>query len=192
MGDGWKPLGNVVQLQIQRNRLTGDDFDPTPILKTDSIVVGEAGAVAASDGGWLLDSHHRDHPARVYWNADRVLSLGFTSHYGAMEQYFGAAPLGCAGENVTVSADEMVTADRLAGGVLIRGGDRRLELSELKIAQPCLPFTRFLLGDSTSPEGPVEAHRDFLRGGMRGFVVGLQDLDQAVELRVGDEVLVGT
>jgi hypothetical protein len=190
MRDSWQPLGPIVRLQIQRDRLIGETYDPAPIVESDRLILTSSGALAPFDEGWMIDSHHRDHPSRSHWNADRTLSIGFTSHYAAMKGHFGVAPLGCAGENVTVGCDNPVTLDDLAGGVLIRAPGRKLMLQGIRIAQPCVPFTTFLLGRPGASDGEVAEHRDFLRDGMRGFVVGLGDLEGPLEIRVGDEVLV--
>ena len=123
-------------------------------------------------------------------NPDRVISVGFTSHYALMAQHFGWANTGDAGENIIVATDRRITLDQVAGGIIIRRPDRDLELKGAAVAEPCVPFTRFRLDDQSTPLDDVKAHREFLRHGMRGYVMGLANLDAAVEVSVGDEVYV--
>ena len=185
----WRPVGRVVRLQVQKDLLVRERYDPSGIMSVDRLSLTASGALAPANGGWVVDSHHRDFPGRRHWNADRALSVGFTSHYEAMKARFGAAPYGCAGENVTVDADHLISKDELAGGLAIEGDGRRLELAGLKIAQPCVPFTEFLMARPDAPTGLVAEQRDFLRDGMRGFVAGLGHLDEPTEIQLGDEVL---
>ncbi len=44
------------------------------------------------------------------------------------------------------------------------------------------------MGDSAAPLAEVQPHREFLRRGMRGFVMGLETLTGAVAVDVGDFV----
>ena len=68
--------------------------------------------------GEILDAHHRDHP--LHKNDDGVhgVSVGFTSHYGVMQQRFGPHPvLGSAGETLLVHGSSSgigVTAIQIA------------------------------------------------------------------------------
>ncbi|MFQ5966238.1 MAG: MOSC domain-containing protein [Acidimicrobiia bacterium] len=180
-------LGRIVKLQIQTDLLARDHYDPAPLYETERLLLTPSGALAWCDGGWTVDSHHRDFPGRRYWNQDRALSVGFTSHYEAMAAHFGRAPLGCAGENVTIEADHQISPEELLNGLVIEADGRRVELGGLRIAQPCVPFTEFMLGAPTD-NAQVEVHRDFLRGGMRGFVTGLDHLSEPTEIREGDRV----
>ena len=180
-------LGRIVRLQIQLDLLARDEYDPAPLFETDRLLLTPSGALAQRNGAWAVDSHHKDFPERRYWNADRALSIGFTSHYQAMADHFGEAPLGCAGENVTVEADHRISAHELAAGLVIASNGRSVELDGLVIAQPCVPFSEFMLREPAS-EAEVQEQRDFLRGGMRGFVTGLGHLAGPVEIRVGDTV----
>src|SRR6266702_4866570 len=118
-----RTIGTVTRLQIQRSSLkTGEKpdriYDPAPLLPVPRLSVTPDGVLGASaDGGWMVDVHHRTHPATKNEDGLHGVSLGFTSHYAAMRERFGERiVVGCAGENVIVATDRMFTYDDLAGG----------------------------------------------------------------------------
>ncbi|NND03460.1 MAG: hypothetical protein HKN91_11795 [Acidimicrobiia bacterium] len=186
-------LGPIVRLQIQKEPLIVG-VRPERVYRLDPLVSVEAmtlapdGAVVRTESGWVVDRHHAAHPANSRPNPDRVLSFGFTSHYTAMADHFGEAALGDAGENIIVDTDRTVSLDDMSGGIVIKRPDRTIEVKGAAVAEPCVPFTRFRLGDPAAPLEAVKPHREFLRRGMRGFVMGLTNLDGAVEVELGDEV----
>lgn len=171
------PLGSLIRLQIQRATLkTGAKpdrtYDPAPLLPVDRLAVGPDGVLgAAPDGSWVVDVHHRGHPATKNEDGLHGISVGFTAHYRAMQERFGdRLTVGCAGENLIVQIDGMVRLEDIASGlaILAPDGTERVRLKVLKAAQPCRPFTGWALG------GQVESHvlkesLQFLDGGMRGF-----------------------
>ena len=187
-------IGPIERLQIQRERLiigTRPDqvYRPDPLIAVDSMVLSPDGPLAKVDGGWVVAVHHAAHPANPVPNLDRMLSVGFTSHYAAMAAHFGSAPIGIAGENIIVAADRMITAPELAGGLVVERPDgAQLELKGATVAEPCVPFTRFMLNDLEADLDLVQPNREFLRNGMRGFVMGTARLFESVEISVGDVV----
>ena len=187
-------LGAISKLQIQLERLVRGVrpdriYTPEPLVEVDAMVLSPYGAVAKIDGAWVLSVHHAAHPANSRPNPDRMLSIGFTSHYDLMRARFGDAPPGIGGEYIIVETDTVVTEEDLAGGVAIgRPDGRDVKLKGAKVAKPCVPFTRFLMGDSRADLDSVRPHREFLDNGMRGFVMGTAGLDAAVEISVGDPV----
>ena len=172
-----RTIGTIARLQIQRSSLkTGDKpnrvYDPTPLLPVQRLTVTPDGVLGAgSEGGWIVDVHHRAHPETKNEDGLHGVSVGFTSHYAAMRDRFGDhIVVGCAGENVIVTADQVFTYEDLAGGVAIvtADGTERVRLKVLQVAHPCRPFTGWALG------GRVEAavmkeNLQFLDGGTRGF-----------------------
>lgn len=161
-----------------------------PLVAVEAMTLSTDGVVVRTDRGWVVDRHHAAHPSNSRPNPDRVLSIGFTSHYAAMRHHFGWADVGDAGENIIVDTDPRISLDDVAGGIVIRrpGGD--IELKGAAVAAPCVPFTRFRLGDQSKPLDDVKPHRDFLHNGMRGYVMGLANINGAVEIALGDEVLI--
>jgi hypothetical protein len=186
-------IGTIVRLQIQRSSLkTGEKphrvYDPAPILAVDRLRLTSDGAFGLSPKqGWVVDIHHRAHPDSKNPDGRHGLSLGFTSHYAAIRERFGnRIELGCAGENIIVSADRRFAIDDLAPGIAIVApdGTERLRLTVFDVAHPCRPFTGWALGRMVESD-ELKAHLQFLDGGMRGFLVGG---DATGAIWVGDRV----
>lgn len=186
-------IGTVVHLQIQRERLIqahGDRkiYRTEPLQGVGEMLLTLRGVLGRVDDGWMLDRHHDDHPTNPNAHPERALSIGFTSHYAAMAERFGRAPLGVAGENLIVETDDMVLPESVAGGFEIRTPSGTVVLPEAAIAEPCVHFTRFLLGRPDAPLEDVKEPRSFLRNGMRGYVMALEHLEMPVVIRTGAEV----
>lgn len=186
-------LGTVARLQVQTETVKrkGEGYDPTPILDVGAAAIGPYGIVGLRDGAWVVDVHSVAHP-RAKGGGRRALSIGFTSHYDLMASRFGDAPLGCAGENVIVATDGIVSPSDLAGDVVVDGEHGRLVLRGARVATPCVEFTSFLLGRTGLAER-TEVLDDlaFLDGGTRGYILEVSHLPRAVVVRVGDVVSVG-
>src|ERR1700694_4918441 len=102
-------LGRIVRLQIQRSKLKRGEkpnryYDPAPLLAVDELTLTPHGAlVRLAGGGTLVDIHHAAHPDTRHLDRTNDLSVGFTPHYAAMRERFGAHLVdGCAGENILV------------------------------------------------------------------------------------------
>lgn len=183
----------IVRLQIQQEPLKRGDkphrwYDPTPIRQVEGLLVDVRGATGVADGDKILDVHHVDHPMTRNHGQASGLSVGFTAHYGAMRARFGdRVSDGVAGENVLVDSDEQMTRERLAAGAFRTREGRTVPFVEVEIAEPCVEFSRYVLG--VKPGETAQPMREPLRalmGGMRGFYVALAE---PVELIVGDELL---
>jgi hypothetical protein len=80
-----------------------------------------------------------------------------------------------------------MTRERLAAGAFRTREGRTVPFVEVEIAEPCVEFSRYVLG--VKPGDTAQPMREPLRalmGGMRGFYVALAE---PVELMVGDELL---
>jgi hypothetical protein len=174
-----RTIGTVTRLQIQRGSLKRGEkptrvYDPAPLLSVPALTVSPDGALGASPheaDTWIVDVHHRAHPRTKNEDGVHGISIGFTSHYMAMQEHFGKRlAVGCAGENIIASVDRRFTYDELAGGVAILSaeGTERVRLKVLQVAHPCRPFTGWALGKQVEPE-ELKKHLQFLDGGMRGF-----------------------
>ncbi len=192
---GLEPIGEIVLLQIQKEQLVVGvrperSYRTGPLVAVDALTLSPAGAVARIDGGWVVDRHHTAHPANIRPHMGRLLSVGFTGHYDRMTADFGAVELGVGGENIIVSTAHRVDLSRIGPGVVIRTAGGDIATDEATVAEPCIPFTRYLLGDD-APDAEVAEKRERLRGGMRGYVMGLGSMTGSVEIRLGDTVLAG-
>ena len=172
-----RPLGPLVRLQVQRSSLkTGEKptrtYDPAPLLAVPRLALSPDGALGATpDGGWIVDVHHRAHPATKNTDEQHGLSVVFTAHYSALRQRFGERlTVGCAGENLIAETGSQLHFDDVAGGlaILAPDGTERVRLKVLEVAQPCRPFTGWALGGAVEA-AVLKENLQFLEGGMRGF-----------------------
>ena len=178
-----RPLGPLIRLQIQRSSLkTGEKplrtYDPAPLLPVARLALSPDGVLGyGPDGGWIVDVHHRGHPATKNSDGLHGVSVGFTAHYSTMRQRFGERlTVGCAGENLIAETASLLQFDDVAGGlaVLAPDGTERVRLKVLEVAHPCRPFTGWALG-STVEAAVLKEHLQFLEGGMRGFYCTAED-----------------
>jgi hypothetical protein len=191
-----RPLGRIVNLQIQRSSLKLGEkpnrwFDPAPLLPVAELTLTPDGALArTADGSYLLDIHHASHPATRN-NGTNDISVGFTGHYAAMRARFGRhLSDGIAGENILIECGAAIQASDLASGLAIRpaaGGDL-IWLQGVRVMPPCVEFSTFA-GRSSESEA-LKSALQFLGDGLRGFC-GRLPPGAAVTISVGDEVLVG-
>jgi hypothetical protein len=188
-------IGTVTRLQIQESSLkVGENprrYDPSPLRPIPALEVSTAGVVALDeDGSCLIDIHNQQHPASKNVRGVNGLSFGFTTHYAKMRERFGPhLTNGIAGENILIQTDRTFGAEELAGGVLIEGiFGRRLELSSIVVAAPCVEFTRYAMriSDIAQPDKSVTEGLQFLHNGMRGFYAGLEGGPGTI--RLGDRV----
>lgn len=116
------------------------------------------------------------------------MSIGFSGHYDAMAERFGAAPIGIAGENIIVHGAALWIED-LGEGLIVETVAGELELERPRVAAPCLEFTSFMLGlDTVAPLSEVEDALADLHDGRRGFIVAADHAAQPIEVLVGDKV----
>jgi len=188
-------LGTIALTQIHRDRMVNSGrYHDDLLTPVEELWLGEDGVVGVSGDNVYLHGHHRLHPnKRRAENAkdfrpNRLLSIGFTGHYALVADRFGEVPLGIAAEDVIVEHDGRVELDQLTGGVEIRTADGVIELADAAVAKPCVPYTKFLLGDQDAADEVVAPNRAFLEEGMRGFVFGLEGKTEPVRIAVGDEV----
>jgi len=178
----WRELGTICRVQIQRSSLKigppkGRYFDPSPLLETTAIAVTADGVTLRAGDETTLDVHNARHPESKNLNGVNDISIGFTGHYDLIRARFGGQITnGIAGENILVERAEQVTLDEIGGGLLIVTADgRRIELGGVRVAHPCVEFSRFVMGDPLAPSLAVSETLKFLDGGVRGFYVGVND-----------------
>jgi hypothetical protein len=187
-----RELGTIARLQIQRDPLKdkGVGYDPSPILVVDEASLDLRGMVGRHDGAWIVDAHHAAHP-RARGGGHRALSVGFAGHYEAMAERFGRAELGCAGENIILDTVGRITADDLAGELVVHTDRGEVVLRHARVAAPCAEFTSWIKGlDVVVPKLGQADDIDFLDHGTRGFILDVAHLEAPVTLRVGDRVTV--
>jgi hypothetical protein len=186
-------VGEIVRLQIQRVpiKVKGTAYLPQEIVPVERASVDAWGMVGWQDGAWIVDAHNRAHPSRR-GGGRRPLSIGFTGHYEAMAQRFGAAPLGIAGENIIVDGPPLWLTD-LREGLIVELAEGELLLERPRVAAPCAEFTSFMLGlDEVAPVSDIEDALAALQDGRRGFIVAADHAATPVELALGDNVYTST
>ncbi len=170
-------IGPIVQLQIQRGSLKvgekgAKQYLTDPIMAVERLRLTRDGVAGLENGREILDAHHRTHPLRKNEDGGHGVSVGFTSHYRAMQQRFGAhLAVGSAGENIIVEAQRRLEPAEVAAGFVIldASGREKGRLVDVAVAHPCKPFTGFAhRSEAVAPE-VFKASLQFLDGGMRGF-----------------------
>jgi len=171
------PIGPIVLLQVQRGALKVGEkgarrYHTEPIAGVPRLRVTGAGVIGLAADGEILDAHHRDHA--LHKNDDGVhgISVGFTAHYGVMQQRFGPhLVLGSAGETLIVETTRRMTLADVKRGLVVRGaaGAEKGRFTQVEIAHPCKAFTGFALRHETVPPEAFKASLQFLDGGLRGF-----------------------
>ena len=196
--DSLRPLGRVVRLQIQRSKLKLGEkpnryYDPAPLLTVGELTLTPEGALArTADGVTLVDIHHAAHPDTRNLDRTNDLSVGFTAHYAAMRERYGAHLAdGCAGENILIETNGRVTLADIAGGLVIQpaAGGRPVRLRVVRHAPPCREFSGYA-SRTREPEAIKEALQ-FLDEGLRGFYCALGN-PVPVRVAVGDDVLINS
>ena len=191
-------VGTVARSQIQRSSLKIGQkphrvYDTSPLLSVEQMSVSPDGAIAlTSDGQQTLDVHHRLHD-RSQFAGVNGLSIGFTSHYARMRARFGDHMFdGCAGENVLIDTDELPGLSEFERGVVIRCAVMGVDLwmGDVRIALPCLEFSRFALRlpQADRDSSDVKRALQFLEQGTRGFYVTPANPDAPVVVSLGDRV----
>ena len=173
-------IGNIEMLQVQAGSLKVErngikSYDPALLQSVDSIRL-EAGGAVALCGGELLDVHHADHPQTKNRANQNAISIGFTGQYAAMRARFGShLTNGCAGENILIGADRLLSAAELERDlVIVNQKNEQFRLTGLLCAAPCEPFSRFALGiDAEHSRTQMKRTLQFLDDGMRGFYAHL-------------------
>ncbi len=182
-------IGPIVLLQVQRGALKVGEkgakrYHTDPIIGVPRLRVTRDGAVGLAADGDILDAHHRDHP--LHKNDDGVhgLSVGFTAHYGVMQQRFGPhLTLGAAGENLVVETARRIALADVEHGLVVldAAGAEKGRLTAIEIAHPCKAFTGFALRHETVPPDAFKQSLQFLDGGLRGFYCTWADAPAVLE-----------
>jgi len=183
-------VGPIVKLQVQQIpiKVKGSGYLPDEIMRVERAAIDAWGMLGWDGARWVVDAHHKAHPSRR-GGGRRPLSVGFTGHYALMEERFGSAPLGIAGENIIVEGGAFGLAELGDGLVVETAAGDFVRLERPRVAAPCLEFTSFMLGlDAVAPLEDIEGPLADLHDGRRGFIVAADHSPQPVEVARGDMV----
>ncbi|GAB3560422.1 hypothetical protein [Spelaeicoccus albus] len=167
---------SIVRLQVQTDRLKPGSaphryYHPERILSVPVLDVGPDGASGIGPDGPVVDVHNRNHPRTRDPKGKAGLTVLGTGDYERIRRRYGQHVTdGIAGESILVDAP-----DGLAGGqgeracVITANGP--IELRSVRVAAPCVEFSRFCLGEEMSDtvSADVREALKFLDGGMRGY-----------------------
>ena len=193
-------IGRIKLLQVQQSGLKVKQqpygyYDPTPLLTVKSLLLYPDGVIGVTpDGRRVIDVHHVEHPASRNHSGVNGVSVGFTSHYEAMRSKFGDHLVdGCAGENILVEADDIITLADLGKRLAIQTQktDGLIYLTCLKVAAPCVEFSLFAASHGMALPAPqLKETLQFLDGGKRGFYATVAGQSDEMLVQAGDRVLV--
>jgi MOSC domain-containing protein YiiM len=174
-----KTLGTVVRLQVQSAALKSGErpnrvYGTEPLVEVEELLLTPAGAVGVdAAGAKILDVHNTAHPATRYGDGNTV-SFGLTSHYARMRERFGPHMVdGCAGENILVETDAPLGLPEIGARVGLRGAKTGeiLEFSAIRVALPCVEFSKFTVRNQDATPADLKPVLQFLDEGTRGFYV---------------------
>ncbi|MBA2283919.1 MAG: hypothetical protein H0W02_00400 [Ktedonobacteraceae bacterium] len=200
MPENMRAIGRIISIQVQPTSLKYKHdgvgyYDPTPLLVVESLRLSNKGIIGVTaDAGGVMDVHHVEHPQSGNSRRANGVSIGFTSHYQAMRARFGERLLnGCAGENILVETDSIMTLADLGSAVAIQvaGSGQLAYLTRLKVAAPCVEFSHFAANAGTPlPAAKLKDTLQFLHNGLRGFYATLTSEQGEISVRAGDRVFV--
>lgn len=193
-----RKIGQIKQVQVQRTALKQGEkphryYDPSPILVAEKLLLTPEGVIGmTAQGERVVDVHNVAHSSSRNAGVNGI-SLGFTSHYRAMQEKFGTHLTdGCAGENILVETAEEFQREALGERIAIQSQESGTltYLECLKVAAPCVEFSRFALNELMPV--PAEILREtliFLDHGRRGFYATFAG-EEPFPLQAGDVVFV--
>jgi hypothetical protein len=87
------------------------------------------------------------------------------------DEYGSRMVAGCAGENVLLETDRVWGLEDFAPGLAFQSADgsRLARLNAVIVADPCVEFSRFSLGDAAASPAEVKPVLQFLGEGVRGY-----------------------
>lgn len=184
----WAEIGEIIKLQVQRNRLRqGDVYSLKHLAEVSVLRLTPDGPIGYDDSSWAIDCHHRAHPSAVPYKPRRVLSIGFSSHYEYIWRLFEPIPLGAAGENLIVRTDRLIGLEDVRGGIRFDSNTGTAFVRTAAVAEPCVAFTRLVTGRPDAKAAEIVEERNCLRQGIRGFVMALDGVDN-FDVAPGDRV----
>jgi hypothetical protein len=153
------PLGRIVRLQVQTGSLKLGEkphrvYDPAPLAPVEALRLTPRGAEGVTaEGKTLVDVHHAAHPRTKY------------------AQYGERIVTGCAGENILLESERIYRLEDFAFGLAFRSAasGATVHLDAVTVADPCVEFSRFSLGDPAAAPQDLKPVLQFLGEGTRGY-----------------------
>jgi hypothetical protein len=136
----------------------------------------------------ILDVHNQDHPQTRDPRGQGGVTVMGTGDYVRLRAVYGPhLPDGVAGETMLVDAPDGLAGVLESDSFLVHTAAGPVRFTGAEVADPCVEFTRFCLGEepSMTVSGAVRQALVDLDGGARGYRAVA--LDSGV-LRVGDHL----
>lgn len=195
----------MIRVQVQTDRIKPGvaphrEYRPGVLKEVAELRVSPDGVIGAEpDGTRYIDVHHREHPHSRDPKGRSGISVMATGDYAALRARYGPHLAdGIAGESILVDYEpglahravpavlgvvtNRVTFDNPGGTTQLAA---TLRLSGVRVAKPCVEFTRFCLGRGPSDTVDDDVQRGLadLDGGARGYKMVA---DGAGTIRPGD------
>lgn len=184
----------IVRLQVQTDpmkvgRAPLRRYDPSVIESVPRIEVSPSGVIGlARSLGSILDVHHVDHPHTRDRKGIGGVTVMSTGDYARLRARYGDhLTEGIAGETILVDAPDGLAGRAMADRITVVTGSGQIGLTQVRVAEPCVEFSRFCLGQepsATVDEAVRQALVD-LDGGARGYRAVA---DGSGVIALGDEV----
>lgn len=152
----------IVGLQIQTRPLKPGrapyrKYQPEGLQPVDRLVVsprGNHGQWAGPDGkNSAIDVHHQDHPQSRDRKGKGGISVLATGDYVRLREQYGPHLVdGVAGESVLVDAPAGLAEGAFPADFSIRTASGEITFRIGRVADPCVEFSRFCLGEPPSPD----------------------------------------
>ncbi len=186
----------IIRLQIQTDPLKVGRaplrrYDPAFIESVPGVEVSPSGVVGLSARlGTVVDVHHVDHPrSRDRKGTAGVTLMGSGDYARLRDRYGDHLTEGIAGETILVDAPSGLAGRDMPSELTVFTAGGPLGLTGLRVADPCVEFSRFCLRQDPSPtvDQAVRQALVDLDGGARGYRAaatgtGLVSLGDEVEI----------
>ncbi|MGS0688216.1 hypothetical protein ACVBEQ_24165 [Nakamurella sp. GG22] len=191
------PTYPIVRLQVQRYPMKAGRaplryYEPAALVAVERLLAGPSGVRGITAGGEkVLDVHHQNHPqCRDRRGNAGILFMG-TGDYVALRERYGEHLVdGIAAETVLLDAPEGFAGRKLPRTATVNTADGPLSLKGVRVADPCVEFSRFCLRQEPSSvvDDDVRSAMVLLDGGARGYRASA--VAEGV-VAVGDTVTIG-
>lgn len=168
----------IVRLQVERFPMKAGKaplrfYEPAALVAVQRLSAGPLGVRGTTaDGDTVLDVHHQHHPQSRDRRGDAgVLFMG-TGDYVALRERYGQHIVdGIAGETILLDAPEGFAGAELPPTVTVNTAAGPLVLQGVRVADPCVEFSRFCLRREPSAvvDDVIKATMVQLDGGTRGY-----------------------
>ena len=143
----------IVRLQVQTDpvkvgRAPLRRYEPAAIESVPRIEVSPSGVVGLAERlGSVLDVHHVDHPHTRDLRGKAGVTVMGTGDYARLRADYGEhLTEGVAGETILVEAPDGLARRPMPSQITVVTAGGPIALSQVRVADPCVEFSRYCLG----------------------------------------------